>query len=93
VLAVVAQEIVAAFAQPRTSASEDALRAQAVGDAANVNGTFPNEILECSLLDTAVRISKAPSVMNDASLARVDAVVSISASVNDEASSSHEFML
>jgi hypothetical protein len=69
VFAIVCKQIVAALAQPRASASDDVLCAEAVRGAASVNGAISNKVLQGNLLDTALLIANAPSVMNDAPIA------------------------
>ena len=69
VFTVVVKQIVATLAQPRASAPHDVLCAEAVRDSASVNGAISNKVLQRNLLDTALLIANAPSVMNDASIA------------------------
>jgi hypothetical protein len=69
VFTIVGKQIVAALAQPRASASDDVLCAEAVRGAASVNGAISNKVLQGNLLDTALLIANAPSVMNDAPIA------------------------
>jgi hypothetical protein len=69
VFAIVGKQIVAALAQPRASASDDVLCAEAVRGAASANGAISNKVLQGNLLDTALLIANAPGVMNDAPIA------------------------
>jgi hypothetical protein len=69
VFTIVGKQIVPTLAKPRASASHDVLRAEAVRGAASVNGAISNKVPQGNLLDAALLIANAPSVMNDAPIA------------------------
>src|SRR5690349_21137653 len=66
VLAVVAQDIVMALAQPRTRAPHDLASTKHIRLGANVKRPQPHELLDRNLLDAAQGIATAAGVMDDA---------------------------
>jgi hypothetical protein len=82
VLAVVAQEIVVALAQPRARAPHDPESTRRIRRDADVKRPQPRELIERNLLDTARRIPTTASV---------DPMVSVSSPAHDKPSAGPEF--
>jgi hypothetical protein len=90
VLAVVVQEIVVALAEPRARPPHDLESTKRIRRDADVKGPQPHELMERNLLDAPQRIPTATSVMDDATAAGIDSMVSVSSPAHDEPSAGHE---
>ncbi|HVX90277.1 MAG TPA: hypothetical protein VHC20_01430 [Candidatus Paceibacterota bacterium] len=93
VLAVVAQDIVMAFAEPRARALHDLASTRCMRRDADVQRPRPPEFIERNLLDATQRIPPTPGVMDDATAAGVDSVVSVSSPAHDKPSAGHELSI
>jgi hypothetical protein len=90
VLAVVAQEIVMALAEPRARAPHDLVPTKRRRCDANVQRPQSHELMERNLLDAAQRIPTAASVVDDAIAPSVDSMMSISSPAHDKPSARHK---
>lgn len=90
VLAVVAQDIVMALAEPRARAPHDLASTKRIRRATHVKRPLLHEFMERNLLDAAQRIPTAASVMDDTTAASVDSVVSVSSPAHHKPSARHE---
>jgi hypothetical protein len=90
VLAVVAQDIVVALAEPRARAPHDLASTWRIRRDTHVKRLQPNEFMERNFLDAAQRIPTAASVMDDTTAARIDSMVSVSSPAHDEPSARHK---
>jgi hypothetical protein len=90
VLAVVAQDIVVALAEPRARAPHDLESTRRIRRDADVQRPQPAEFIERNLLDAAQRISTTARVMDDATATGVDSMVSVSSPAHDEPGAGHE---
>jgi hypothetical protein len=90
VLAVVAQDVVVALAEPRARAPHDVESTRCMRRDADLQRSRPPEFIERNLLDAAQRVPTTPGVMNDATAAGIDSVMSVASPAHDEPSAGHE---
>ena len=81
-----------ALPEPRARPLYDLESASLIRRFAYVNEPLPDEVLDWNLLDAAARIPHKPGVVDDSTVAGVDAVVPVSAPGYDEAGSRHPFV-
>jgi hypothetical protein len=90
VLAIVAQDIVVALAEPRARTHHDLASTRRIRRDTDVKRPQPHKFMEGNFLDATQRIPTAASVMDDTAASRIDSMVSVSSPAHDKPSARHK---